>query len=96
MSLYQKHDDSVKPSCACAHKEKMKTFADVKRKAKPTELKAGGCFRQTYRYKRQANIWNAVRDFVTFFSFIKLWYKNNIFFAFIKLSYSKIILSSYI
>ena len=41
-------------------------------------------------------VWKAVRDFITFFSFIKLWYKNNALFAFIKLSFPKAILSSYI
>ena len=41
-------------------------------------------------------IWNVVRDFVTFFSFIKLGCKNNTFFTFIKLSFPKIILPSYI
>ena len=39
---------------------------------------------------------NAVRDFITFLSFIELWYENNTFFAFIKLSFLKVILSSYI
>ena len=34
-----RHDDAVKRKCAL--KEKMKTYADAKRRAKPTELKAG-------------------------------------------------------
>ena len=30
-------------------------------------------------------LWKVVRDFITFFSVIKLWYENNTFFALIKL-----------
>ena len=38
-------------------------------------------------------LWNAVRDFITFFSFIKIWYENNTFFV-LKQSFPKVILSS--
>ena len=38
---------------------------------------------------------NAVRDFITFFSFVRLCMKFNTFFAFIKLSFLKTILTSY-
>ena len=41
------------------------------------------------------NIWNAVRDFITFFSFLRLCLKFNTFFAFTKLSFLKTILTSY-
>ena len=41
------------------------------------------------------DVWNAVRGFITLFSFIKLWYENNTFFAFMKLSFPKLVLSSY-
>ena len=34
-----RHDDTVKQNCA--QKVKMKTYADMKRRAKPTQLKAG-------------------------------------------------------
>ena len=37
-------------------------------------------------------LWNAVRDFITFFSSVRLCMKFHTFFAFIKLSFSKIIL----
>ena len=37
-------------------------------------------------------LWNAVRAFITFFSFVRLCMKFHTFFAFIKLSFSKIIL----
>ena len=40
-------------------------------------------------------LWNAVRDFISFFSFVRLCMKFNIFFAFIKLSFLKAILTSY-
>ena len=36
---FSKHDDAVKGNSA--QKEKMKNYADVKRRAKPTKLKAG-------------------------------------------------------
>ena len=35
-----RHDSKV--NCKRAQKEKMKTYADMKRREKPTELKAGG------------------------------------------------------
>ena len=38
-------------------------------------------------------LWNTVRDFITFFGFIKLCMKFNTFFGFIKLSFPKIILT---
>ena len=41
-------------------------------------------------------LWNTVRDFITFFPFIKRSYKNNTFFAFVKVSFPKVILYSYI
>ena len=34
-------------------------------------------------------VWNAVRDFITFFAFIRLCYEYKPFFAFIKLSSQK-------
>lgn len=40
-------------------------------------------------------LWNAIRDFITFFTFIKLWMKFNAFFAFIKFYFQKIILTLY-
>ena len=40
-------------------------------------------------------LWNAVRDFITFFSFVRLRMKFNTFFAFIKFSFLKTILTSY-
>ena len=40
-------------------------------------------------------VWNAVRGFITFFSFVRLCMKFNTFFAFIKLSFLKIILTSH-
>ena len=40
-------------------------------------------------------VWNAVRGFITFFSFVRLCMKFNTFFAFIKLSFLKTILTSY-
>ena len=46
--------------------------------------------------KKQVSIlWNAVRDFIIFFSFVRLYMKFNTFFAFIKLSFLKTILTSY-
>ena len=46
--------------------------------------------------KKQVSIlWNTVRGFVTFFSFVRLCMKFNTFFAFIKLSFLKTILTSY-
>ena len=41
------------------------------------------------------NLWNAVRDFITFFSFARLCMKFKTFFVFIKLSFLKTILTSY-
>ena len=40
------------------------------------------------------NLWNAVRDFITFFSFARLCMKFNTFFVFINLSFLKAILTS--
>ena len=40
-------------------------------------------------------LWNAVRNFITFFLFIRLNVKFNTFFAFIKLYFPKLILTSY-
>ena len=40
-------------------------------------------------------LWNAVKDFINFFSFIKLWYENNTFFGFITLSFPEIKFSSF-
>ena len=40
-------------------------------------------------------VWNVARDFITFFSFLRLCMKFNTFFAFIKLYFSKIILTLY-
>ena len=40
-------------------------------------------------------LWNAVRDSMTFFRFVRLCMKFNTFFAFTKLSFLKAILTSY-
>ena len=45
----------------------------------------------TKRAHSRKNLWNAVRDFITFFSFVRLCMKFNTFFAFIKLSFLKAI-----
>ena len=36
------------------------------------------------------SVWNAVRDFINIFSFIKLSYENSTFFSFIKLRFANI------
>ena len=45
--------------------------------------------------RNRSVVWNAVRDFITFLSFVRLCMKFNTFFAFIKLSFLKTILASY-
>ena len=42
------------------------------------------------------NLWNIIRNFITFFAFIKLWYDNHIFFPIIKNSCENLILFLYI
>ena len=46
-------------------------------------------------FSEETFLWNAVRAFITFFSFIRLSMKFNTFFLFIKLSFPKLIPTSY-
>ena len=52
-------------------------------------------WKKTNIYLNVMFLWNAIRDFITFFTFIKLWMKFNTFFAFIKFYFQKIILTLY-
>ena len=38
-------------------------------------------------FQRNAKIWIAIREFIIFFPFTKLWYQNNTFLSLIKLSF---------
>ena len=47
-------DPIMRKAQSCLKRKKMETYTDVKRRAKPTELKAGEqCFNQTYRCQGQ-------------------------------------------
>ena len=48
-----------------------------------------------FKTQKRPRVWDTVRDFITFFSFMRLCMKFNTFFAFIKLYFPKIIFTSY-
>ena len=59
-----------------------------------TKVRKVICFTHTNHFF-DSREWYAVRNFITFFLFVRLCMKFNTIFAFIKLSFSKIILTSF-